>query len=242
MLLGFQIHAGHEIGEPADARFGEHEPHAGVPLERPREDHRCERLVELHGGDAGEGGHLPAAGSDAQHAGARPEVKADRHGVGRRGVPQRLPDRVDDAGRELEDGEDDAPVPELRDPPELGDRRLHGVRRQHGQDGEAPPVVRVEVVRPVVVRDEARGLQLLIGDREPEERRAVDDRRVDAVPLHVLQAERRVARAKAVVRDAGAGDRAVVAHHLGPARAERGTVRHPPVARLLLDDPWPALS
>src|SRR5207248_1132938 len=80
------------------------------------------------------------------------------------------------------------------------------------------------------------GVELGIRDRQPEEVRAVDDRGVDAVAIHVGETQRRRRGPHAVVLDAGARDRAVVLHHLHAERTEDRAVARPPGVPALLAD------
>ena len=210
-----------------------------MALERPGEDHRRQRLVELHRRHRGERRHLPAHVGDLERRGAVADVEADRQARRRGRRPQRLPGGVGDA--KLERADDRAAVAVRGAALELGDRRRRGVRRQHRQHAEAVAIVRVELVGPVVVGAQTGRLELLVLDRQAEQRRAVDHRGAQPIAVHVLQPQRRRAGAKAVVGDAGARRRVVVAEHLETARTEHRPVAHPPLVLALRDDARPAL-
>jgi len=69
---------------------------------------------------------------------------------------------------------------------EFGRRRLGCVRRQQREHDEPIGIGAIEVGRPVVVRPQARGPHLEIGDRQ-RKRRAIDNVGVDAVAVHVCE-------------------------------------------------------
>src|SRR5207247_3854647 len=81
-----------------------------------------------------------------------------------------------------------------------------------------------------------------IVDRQAEEVRPVDHRGVDAVAVHVFEAELGAGGTQSVVLDAGAYDRAVVSHEPRPEGAHDRAVARPPSAVALLDDARPALA
>src|SRR5581483_454947 len=99
--------------------------------------------------------------------------------------------------------------------------------------------------RPVVPRRVAGVLQLRVGDGEPECDGTVDDRDPQAVAVHVLEAQLRVAGAVAVVLDAGPPDRAEVLRGGDPARhpaaAEHAVITDPHGPAVALLDPRPAV-
>jgi hypothetical protein len=86
-----------------------------VPLERTREQHRGERLVELQGKDRRERGRLPLAHLVSQSRPRAPlEVEADRQAGLVRGRPEPVPCAIGEI--DVEDVEDHPTVADARAP------------------------------------------------------------------------------------------------------------------------------
>ena len=187
-----------------------------MALEDAAEDDGSQRLVDLQGRARDPDADVPrvirlrAAGQD--RAQPSPEVKADRDPrVGRR-FPQHLPRLVPKRYRHLGREQHPSAEPGLLEVAHLlsGHRRVVDWDQAHtdqalGRGG-------AELREPVVVGAVAYTTNIGILDQERDDR-AVHDRRVDAVPVHVRQAQRRRRRAEhTVLEHAATVDR-------GPASA-----------------------
>ena len=103
------VHPGQEVRQPADSRLRQHELEARMPLERAREHHRRERLVELQRQQRRERRRLPFSDLVAElRRGPAPDVEADRQPGVLRGRPEPVPSRIADV--DVEDTDDRAPV------------------------------------------------------------------------------------------------------------------------------------
>ena len=145
-------------------------------------------------------------------------------GLSRRG-PQAVPLRV--AAVDLEAVEQRAAMPGGRGAFQFGGGGFGRMVRQHGQRGEPAWLIRVEIGREVVPGAPTPLFQRSIGNGQTEHRRTVDDRREQAVAIHIDEPLVGLRRTQAIVEQPGATERTVSAARGQAADTDDVAVDHP---------------